>query len=118
MSGVIFEQRKIILAWVRYSNNQGQKLRPVVVISNDAFNSSHRDIICCPLTSELKGFGIKIDNGPCLECGNIPRESEIKSKYPLVVSKSICKSPNTHTKITEDVANQIITDIKEVLSLK
>lgn len=113
---MIFEQRRIILALVRFSDNSNEKVRPIVVISNQKFNTTHEDIICCPITSEIKGRGIKIKNDKTyLENGKVPDESEIKSQYPLVISKKLCKEPQTQTKITVNIANQIITEIKEML---
>lgn len=116
MSGLIFEQRSIIKAKVRFSDNSEIKIRPVVIISNHKFNNTHNDVICCPLTSEIRGKGIKIKNDKSiLEKGTIPEESEIKSQYPLIVDKRVCEKPNMEAMITRNIANQIITDIKEVL---
>ena len=117
-SGTIFEQRRIILAQIKFSDNTGEKVRPIVVISNQKFNNLHEDIICCPVTSEIRGKGIKILNEKnYLEEGRLPEVSEIKSQYPLVISKKLCKEPITKAKITTSITNQIITDIKETLMI-
>ena len=55
--GIVFEQRQIFTANVRFSDNSGIKNRPVVIISNNKYNNYNDDLICCPITSEIKGKG-------------------------------------------------------------
>ncbi len=114
--GQIFEQRRIIKAKVRFSNDTDAKIRPIVIISNHKFNNTHNDVICCPITSEIRGRGIEINNDKLyLEKGRIPKKSEIKSQYPLIIDKKLCERPESEVMISKNIANQIITDIKEIL---
>ncbi len=44
----------IVLLPVPFSNQRSQKVRPAVVVSNDALNAQSDDVILVPLTSVLK----------------------------------------------------------------
>ncbi|MBI4152066.1 type II toxin-antitoxin system PemK/MazF family toxin [Candidatus Woesearchaeota archaeon] len=43
-------QREIVLLPFPYSDLSGKKIRPVIVVSNDKFNSSSKDLIVCAIT--------------------------------------------------------------------
>ncbi len=111
-SGIIFEQRRIILANVNFSDGSEIKKRPVVVISNDTFNNKGQDVICCPLTTKCSGKGIKISNSE-MEEGKLPEDSEIKSQYPFFLRKNQFSADIGKVKVA--ISKQIITDIKELI---
>jgi hypothetical protein len=115
-SGTIIEQRKIFLAEVYFSDNSGSKFRPLVIISNEEYNASSADVICCPITTVINSRGIIIDNKN-LERGELPKKSMIKSQFPFTLSKSEIKLPKTDTKININVAQRVVMDIKQAISI-
>ncbi len=118
-SGQIFEQRQIFKAPIRFSDQSGTKIRPIVIISHNQFNRASEDLICCPITSELRGWGRVINPQKDYEINNktlpIP-ESEIKSQHPLIISKSILIPLKNRIKINRDLAKKIVEDINEVIN--
>jgi mRNA-degrading endonuclease toxin of MazEF toxin-antitoxin module len=114
-NGIRFEQRRILLANVRFSDSSEFKKRPVVIISNETFNNEGRDVVCCPITANIKEkHGISI-NSKNLEEGQLYKLSRIKSKYPFFLEKN--EINKEIGKIDIKTAKQIITDIKELISL-
>ncbi len=47
------QQRDLLLMPFPYSDLSGSKVRPVLVVSNNAFNNSSADLIVCGVTSNL-----------------------------------------------------------------
>ena len=76
-SGTMFEQGEILLIPVPFSNLSSVKKRPVLVLSNNAYNSSGEDIIVTAITSNLVQKGIEISNNSLTD-GFLPRKSVIK----------------------------------------
>ncbi|MBU1854915.1 MAG: type II toxin-antitoxin system PemK/MazF family toxin [Nanoarchaeota archaeon] len=88
-NGTMFNQREIILVAFPFSDLSNYKKRPALIISNDKFNQSYEDIICCMITSnpEAKdGIDLKQKD---LEQGNIFFDSIIKPHRLFTVSKKI-----------------------------
>ena len=59
----IYNQRDIVLVNFPFSNLTNQKLRPVLVLSNDNYNQHSMDILVCGITANLKPtpFSIIVD---------------------------------------------------------
>lgn len=117
-SGILFEQRQIFTANVIFSDGSGIKNRPIVVISHNKHNQINEDLICCPITSELKGKG-RIIYPADYEVINttlpIP-QSEIKSQYPMIIHKSKLNPLKTgRVKINKELAKKIVEDINECI---
>lgn len=82
------EQRDIVL--VPFSDQTGQKVRPVIVVSNNQFNMSSQDIIVCAITTNIikNIYTIKIEKHQ-LEGGNITEECCIKIENILKIDKKL-----------------------------
>lgn len=120
MSGMIFEQRQILKANVDFSDGTGTKSRPVVIISHNKHNNSSDDLICCPITSDVKGRGQMIfPKDYELESVTLPvPQSEIKSQYPMILHKSRLKPLQTaRIKITKELAKKVFDDIQAILEI-
>lgn len=50
----IYRQRDIVLVSFPFSRLSGQKVRPVLILSNDMYNQQSADILVCGLTTNLK----------------------------------------------------------------
>ena len=49
----IYKQRDIVLVPFPFSDLSGQKVRPVLILSNDAYNQQSADVVVCGLTTNL-----------------------------------------------------------------
>jgi len=107
------EHRGIYLVNVEFTDNSGTKQRPVVVISNDKFNSSTGDFIACPITKTISGRGIEINNSS-LDEGKLDFVSKIKSCYPTAFNKT--RAIKKIGKLKIELSRQIVTDIRELIS--
>ncbi len=102
------EQRSILL--VPFSDQSGQKVRPVLVVSNNEYNLSGRDLIVCGITSNVKtdSHGIIIDNSE-MEQGTLYSQSLIKADNILKIEKKLIIKEigkikkNSFTKVLEKI---------------
>ena len=107
MSGIRFEQGKILLAHIPYTNLREIKKRPVLVISNEVYNSTNEDIIVLAITSNTKERNhiINISNDS-LTKGSLLKVSRIKADHVMKISKEIIEMELGKVK-SEVLANAI-----------
>ena len=85
----MFKQREIVLVPFPYSDLSSSKRRPVVIISNNHYNSSFSDVLVCVITSNLfKDDYSVILNDSDLETGVLPEKSVIKSHKLFTIEQS------------------------------
>lgn len=85
-------QRDVILISFPFSDFQKSKVRPVIVVSNDAYNSKFDDFIAVPLTSNprTRHYTIQISNKD-LETGDLIVDSRIQVDKIFSVEKSLIR---------------------------
>ena len=84
------EQRDLLLVPFPFSDQSGRKVRPVVVVSNNKFNSSSEDLIVVGVTSNVSKDIYMIDLGNNdLEEGRLVTECCIKVENILKIDKDI-----------------------------
>jgi len=110
----MFDQGEILLIPVPFSNLSSVKKRPVLVLSNNAHNSSNPDIIVIAITSNLAQKGIEISNNSLTD-GFLPKKSIIKvdKVYTLEASIVIKKIG----KINNDVLSNVYNEFVKLISL-
>lgn len=88
--GTRYEQGEIVLVPFPFTNLKSVKKRPVIILSNNPYNSKSEDVITCGITSNLKDaqHSILIDNEN-LSFGSIPLKSRIKADKLFTLEKSI-----------------------------
>jgi mRNA interferase MazF len=106
-------QRDIILFETPFSNLRGSKVRPVIVISNDVYNSKFRDVVAIPLTSNLleRDYVVSINNKK-LETGRLHEESRAKVDKIFSLEKSMIKK--TIGRINKETLNQVKDMLLEI----
>lgn len=80
------------IVWVRvpYSNFDDSKVRPAVVMSNDAYNELHDDIVVCSLTSNLEPAPYKVPvSSDDLSEGELPLDSMARADKVVPVEKPL-----------------------------
>ncbi len=114
MSGIHFEQGNIVLASIPFTDLTEVKKRPVLVISNETYNSTSDDIIVLAITSNLseRNHTIRIDNDSLI-WGALPKASRIKADHIIKISKQIIKKELS--KVKSSVLLNAISEFKSVI---
>ena len=88
----MMNQRDIVLLSFPFSDLKTSKVRPAVVLSNDAYNKKSKDVLVIPLTSNLAktDYDIIITNDN-LEEGNLIVDSRAKINRIFTVEKRLGK---------------------------
>lgn len=89
MAGIKYKQREIILIPFPYSDLSSSKRRPCLIVSNNDYNNSHKDIVVCVITSNLFKDDYSIPFGNTnLEYGMLPEDSVIKVHKLFTIEKT------------------------------
>lgn len=83
-------QKDIVLLPFPFSDLQGSKVRPALVVSNDIFNRKSDDCIMVPLTTVIKDepYSIVIEQRD-LKSGSIPMTSRVRADKLFSVEKKL-----------------------------
>ena len=105
-----YTQKDILLVKFPFTDFQSFKKRPVIVISNDDYNSKTLDLVVCAITSNLsyKDYSVLISNDN-LDDGYLIKESLIKASHIATISKQIVirKIASLNDKKFEDVEENL-----------
>ncbi len=85
-----YKQGEIVLVPFPYSDLSGSKRRPVLVVSNDAYNASFPDIVVVAITSKtekLDNYSLTLESGD-LEIGQLPEPSLIRAHKLFTIEQS------------------------------
>lgn len=84
------KQKEIVLLPYPFSDLEGTKVRPAVIVSNDSFNKKSDDCIMVPLTTIIKDepYSILI-NQEDLTLGKLLKPSRIRVDKIFAVEKNI-----------------------------
>lgn len=106
-------QRDLVLIEYPFSNLEGKKVRPALVISNNFYNSRSADCILVPLTSVLneEDFSINIEEKD-LASGKLIKKSRIKiDKLFCTNKKMIIQKIGT---LNEAIFSKILKEIESL----
>lgn len=84
----MYKRGEIVLIPVPFSDLSTSKKRPVLVISNDNYNTSSPDIIVVAVTSNLTQPGISLTNAD-MATGQLPKPSVIRPDKIYTLSQNI-----------------------------
>ncbi|MBI5148086.1 type II toxin-antitoxin system PemK/MazF family toxin [Candidatus Pacearchaeota archaeon] len=84
------QQKDLVLLPFPFSNLEGTKVRPALVVSNDSFNKKSDDCIMVPLTTIIKEepFSVII-NQEDLSAGRLLRSSRVRADKLFTVEKNL-----------------------------
>jgi len=87
---MMYKQGEIVLIPVPFSNLSSSKKRPVMILSNNQYNTSTDDVIVMAVTSNVRGMSSEIlfDTSDMTH-GKIPKPSCIRSDKVYTLSKEI-----------------------------
>lgn len=84
------QQRDIVLLPYPFSNLEGTKVRPALIVSNDLFNKKSSDCIMVPLTTVIKDEPYSlIINQEDLSSGKLLKSSRIRADKIFTVEKNL-----------------------------
>lgn len=81
-------QRDIVILPFPFTDNDGYKVRPAIIVSNEIFNESRTDRIMVPLTSVVKDdeFSIQISQNDLVE-GELLKDSRARADRIFCIDK-------------------------------
>ena len=83
-------QKDIVLLPYPFSDLEGKKVRPALVVSNDSFNKTSLDCVLIPLTTVIKDtpFSVLISQED-LASGEIPKLSRARADKLFTVEQNL-----------------------------
>ena len=112
----MISQREILLVPFPFSDQSDKKVRPVIVISNNNFNSHSEDVIVVGLTSNISKDSYTVDlNLNDLEEGRINELCCIKVENLLKIENELVikKIGKIKKEILKNITSKIFEIIKE-----
>ena len=104
------------LVWIKlpFSNLEEEKIRPALIVSNDAYNSSNMDIVVCAVTSNMdeRPYSVFLEQKNLNE-GKLPIPSKIKADKIMQVEKTRIIKP--FAKINEQIFSKVIKEIVKLV---
>ncbi|MCI0618048.1 type II toxin-antitoxin system PemK/MazF family toxin [bacterium] len=85
-----YKQGEIVLVPFPYSDLSGSKKRPVLVVSNDLYNTSFPDIVVAVITSKIGKsdvYSLSLESKD-LEIGQLPEPSLIRAHKLFTIDQS------------------------------
>ena len=87
----IYKQRDIVLVPFPFSDLSNQKVRPVLILSNNEYNKLSADVLVCGLTANLKPspYSIIIEVTDVEESGTLKHKSKVKADAVVSLEQSL-----------------------------
>jgi len=87
-----FQQKELVLLPYPFSDQEGNKVRPAIIISNNNFNRKSEDCIMLPLTSVIKEvpYSVLITQKD-LTSGNLLKPSRIRIDKVFTIRKDLVR---------------------------
>ena len=103
-------QKEVVLLPYPFSNLEGMKVRPALIISNNQFNKKSNDCVMVPLTTVIKDepYSVIIDQAN-LSSGKLIKQSRIRVDKIFSVEKSLIRmrigilNGNSFDKVKEEI---------------
>jgi mRNA interferase MazF len=86
-----YKQRDLVLVPFPFSDLSGQKVRPVLVLSNNRYNQKSADAVVCGITTNLKSapYSVLLDVTDVEAAGTLRHKSRIKADTIASLDQSI-----------------------------
>jgi mRNA interferase MazF len=111
----IYRQRDIALVLFPFSDLSAQKVRPVLILSNDKYNQQSADVVVCGLTTNLKPapYSIIVDVTDVEQPGTLRHTSKIKADTIASLEQSILIKRIARLK--PSVFKQVVAEIEDLI---
>ncbi|MBC8230631.1 type II toxin-antitoxin system PemK/MazF family toxin [bacterium] len=111
----IYRQRDIVLVPFPFSDLSGQKVRPVLILSNDVYNQQSADVVVCGLTTNLSPtpYSIIVDVTDVEQPGTLRHKSKIKIDTIASLEQSILIKQISRLKLP--VFRQVVAEVRNLI---
>ena len=111
----IYRQRDIVLVPFPFSDLSGQKVRPVLILSNDVYNQQSADVVVCGLTTNLSPtpYSIIVDVTDVEQPGTLRHKSKIKIDTIASLEQSILIKQIARLKLP--VFRQVVAEVRNLI---
>ncbi len=111
----IYRQRDIALVPFPFSDLSGQKVRPVLILSNDTYNQRSADVVVCGLTTNLRPapYSIVIDVTDVEQPGTLRHKSKIKTDAIASLDGSLLIKQIARLKLS--VFKRVVAEIQNLI---
>ena len=108
------KQGEILLIPIPFSDLSSSKKRPVIVLSNEYYNSKTDDIIVAAITSNIlsKEYSVLITSNDLVE-GNLKVDSCIRADKIYILSKNIVIKK--FGKVNSDILSELKDKVKKLI---
>lgn len=115
--GTMHNQGDILLIPIPFSDLSSIKKRPVIVLSNDDYNSKTDDIIVAAITSNIlsKEYSVLITINDLVE-GNLKVDSCIRADKIYTLSKNTVIKK--FGKVNSDIMSELKNKVKKLIEIK
>ena len=110
-----YRQRDIVLVPFPFSDLSGHKVRPVLVLSHDAYNQNSADVLVCGLTTNLTQmpYSIIINVTDVEASGTLRHQSRIKADTIASLEQSLLIKRIARLKVS--VFKQVVAQIEALI---
>jgi mRNA interferase MazF len=110
-----YRQRDIVLVPFPFSDLSGQKVRPVLILSNDVYNQQSADAVVCGLTTNLRPapYTVIITITDVELPGTLRHTSKIKADTIVSLEQSLLIKQIARLKLS--IFNQVIAEITSLI---
>ena len=111
----IYRQRDIVLVPFPFSDLSGQKVRPVLILSNDVYNQQSADVVVCGLTTNLRPapYSIIVNVTDVEQLGTLRHISKIKADTIASLEQSTLIKQIARLKLS--VFRQVVAEIEDLI---
>jgi mRNA interferase MazF len=111
-----YRQRDIALARFPFSDLSSQKVRPVLVLSNDEYNRRSADVLVCGLTTNLRPvpYSVIIDVTDVEQPGTLRHRSKIKADTISSLEQSILMHSIARLKLP--IFRRVVAEITDLIN--
>ncbi|HJH29108.1 MAG TPA: type II toxin-antitoxin system PemK/MazF family toxin [Methanosarcinaceae archaeon] len=112
------DQREIVWLKFTFSDSSDSKIRPGLIVSNNSYNKTNLDVLCCAITSSKnrKNYCITIDNTDIESGKKFTKQNKIRYDTILKVDKNLIESK--HGMLKKEKSHEIINAIQELISIE
>lgn len=107
-------QRDVVWITFPFSNLQDAKARPALVVSHDAYNKAHEDVLICTVTSNLSPAPYKVPlPADAIVEGELPVDSMVRADKLAQVEKGLLD--RRFARVGEEVYDEVVEAVHQLV---
>jgi len=109
----MYNRGEVVLIPVPFTDLSATKKRPVLIISNDKYNTADQDIIVAAVTSNLIQKGVSLTNDDLTQ-GTLPKPSIIRSDKVYTLNQRIVVKKIG--RVAEGILDEVCANVVKFIS--